>query len=205
MTNEFTNLPRAGGSRGSGPTVRAAALIITARGLLLVRQRRLERTYWLLPGGGVQIRRVARRRAAPRAARGAAPRDRAGRPLALAEAISDDMARYPKHVVHVIVRGDARPTPRRAPRLGDDGPCSKRATSRARRSPGSTLTPPIAPFLERASSAAAADASTSASSGSPARAKRGAFTGVADGRRRRTLAPQAGPSRTSASTPRSAS
>jgi 8-oxo-dGTP diphosphatase len=85
-----------------GPTVRAAALIITAQGLLLVRQQRRDRTYWLLPGGGVRfgesVADALRRELREELALDVLP----GRPLALAEAISDDMTSYPKHVIHVI-------------------------------------------------------------------------------------------------------
>ena len=93
----------AGTRRAAGPTVRAGALILTERGLLLVRQRRQDRDYWLLPGGGVwfgeSIATALRRELLEELGLDVEP----GRPLALAEAISDDMARYPKHVVHVIV------------------------------------------------------------------------------------------------------
>jgi len=88
----------------TGPTVRVGALIITDGGLLLVRQRRLDREYWLLPGGGVRfgesVAEALRRELREELCLEIEP----GRPLAVAEAISDDMTDYPKHVVHVIVQ-----------------------------------------------------------------------------------------------------
>ncbi len=131
----------------SSPTVRAAALIITAEGLLLVRQRRRERTYWLLPGGGVafgeSIAEALRRELREELELAIVP----GRPLALAEAISDDTTRYPKHVVHVICEARLADPESRA-RLGD------RAVLEARYFARETLAeldlrPPVAPFLQR--------------------------------------------------------
>ncbi len=148
MTNEVTQTSHgAGGSRGSGPTVRAAALIITARGLLLVRQRRLDRTYWLLPGGGVRfgesVADALRRELREELRLEIEP----GRPLALVEAISDDMARYPKHVIHVIVQAALKHATAQL-RLGEDPAVLEARYFRREALAGLTLTPPIAPFLE---------------------------------------------------------
>jgi len=131
----------------TGPTLRAAALILTRRGLLLVRQRRLERTYWLLPGGGVQfgetVAGALRRELLEELHLEIVP----GRPLALAEAISDDMARYPKHVVHVIVEARLADDASQ-PRLGgDDAVLEARFVARDEL-PELTLTPPITSFLD---------------------------------------------------------
>ena len=127
--------------------MRAAALVLTPRGLLLVRQRRYERTYWLLPGGGVRfgesVAAALRRELHEELQLDIEP----GRPLALVEAISEDMARYPKHVVHVIVQATLT-EPSAALRLGGDAAVleARFFTRDALRE--LTLRPPIAPFLE---------------------------------------------------------
>ncbi len=137
----------ADGSRGAGPTVRAAALILTDRGLLLVRQQRLDRSYWLLPGGGVKfgesLAEALRRELLEELCLEIEP----GRPLALVEAISGDMARYPKHVVHVVVQAtliDAT-----APvRLGEDPAVLEARYFTREALHGLAVRPPIGPFLE---------------------------------------------------------
>jgi len=127
--------------------VRVAALIVTDRGLLLVRQRRLDRTYWLLPGGGVKfgesLAQALRRELLEELRLEIEP----GRPLALVEAISGDMARYAKHVVHVIVQATLNDAT--APvRLGED-PAVLEARYFTREALHElTVRPSIGPFLE---------------------------------------------------------
>ena len=133
--------------RLAGPTVRVGALIITGDGLLLVRQQRRDREYWLLPGGGVQF---------GESLAGALVRELCeelsleivpGRPLAMAEAISDDMTRYPKHVVHVIMQatlGDAAA----GPRLGGDAAVLESRFFVREAVRELTIRPPITPFLD---------------------------------------------------------
>lgn len=133
--------------RLAGPTVRVGALIITGDGLLLVRQQRRDREYWLLPGGGVQF---------GESLAGALVRELReelsleivpGWPLAMAEAISDDMTRYPKHVVHVIMQatlGDAAA----GPRLGGDAAVLESRFFAREAVRELTIRPPIAPFLD---------------------------------------------------------
>jgi ADP-ribose pyrophosphatase YjhB (NUDIX family) len=126
--------------------VRAAALIIDDRGLLLVRQRRLERTYWLLPGGGVRfgesLADALRRELFEELALDVVP----GRPIAVAEAISTDMAAYPKHVVHVVLEARAARSTA-VGRPSDDAILEMRYVTRAEIA-DLTITPPIAPFLQ---------------------------------------------------------
>jgi ADP-ribose pyrophosphatase YjhB (NUDIX family) len=127
--------------------VRAAALIVTDRRLLLVRQRRQDRTYWLLPGGGVKFgesfAEALRRELLEELCLEIEP----GRPLALVEAISDDMVRYPKHVVHVIVQ--ATLSDATAPvRLGEDPAVLEARYFTREDLHGLTVRPPITPFLE---------------------------------------------------------
>ena len=141
-----------GGRRGDArvaprPTVRVAGLIFRDGRLLLVRQRRLDRDYWLLPGGGVhfgesltvalsrELREELRLDIEP------------GRPVALAEAISDDMAVYPKHVVHVVLAATLVDDSAQ-PRLGGDDAVLEARFFTRHELGALTVTPPITPFLQ---------------------------------------------------------
>ena len=105
---DAANGPTTTPQRPAGPTVRAGALIITDDGLLLVRQRRLgRRATGCCPAAACGSASRSPTRCAASCAKSSCLEIEPGRPLAVAEAISDDMARYPKHVVHVIVRGHA--------------------------------------------------------------------------------------------------
>ena len=126
--------------------MRAAGLIFRAAGLLLVRQRRLDRDYWLLPGGGVHfgesLAAGLRRELREELCLEIEP----GRPLAVAEAISADMAAYPKHVVHVILAATLLDATAR-PRLGgDDAVLEARFFTREKLG-ALSVTPPITAFL----------------------------------------------------------
>jgi ADP-ribose pyrophosphatase YjhB (NUDIX family) len=127
--------------------VRAAALIVTDRRLLLVRQRRQDRTYWLLPGGGVKFGESFAEALRRELLEELCLEIELGRPLALVEAISDDMVRYPKHVVHVIVQ--ATLSDATAPvRLGEDPAVLEARYFTREDLHGLTVRPPITPFLE---------------------------------------------------------
>ena len=126
--------------------MRAAGLIFRDAGLLLVRQRRLDRDYWLLPGGGVHfgesLAAGLRRELREELCLEIEP----GRPLAVAEAISADMAAYPKHVVHVILAATLLDATAR-PRLGgDDAVLEARFFTREKLG-ALTVRPPITAFL----------------------------------------------------------
>ena len=126
--------------------MRAAGLIFRDAGLLLVRQRRLDRDYWLLPGGGVHfgesLAAGLRRELREELCLEIEP----GRPLAVAEAISADMAAYPKHVVHVILAATLLDATAR-PRLGgDDAVLEARFFTREKLG-ALSVTPPITAFL----------------------------------------------------------
>ena len=126
--------------------MRAAGLIFRDAGLLLVRQRRLDRDYWLLPGGGVHfgesLATGLRRELREELCLEIEP----GRPLAVAEAISADMAAYPKHVVHVILAATLLDATAR-PRLGgDDAVLEARFFTREKLG-ALSVTPPITAFL----------------------------------------------------------
>ena len=131
----------------SRPTVRVAGLILRDAGLLLVRQRRLDRDYWLLPGGGVHfgesLTAALRRELREELCLEIDP----GRPVALAEAISDDMAAYPKHVVHVVLAATLVDDTAR-PRLGGDDAVLEARFFRREELDALIVTPPITPFLQ---------------------------------------------------------
>ena len=126
--------------------MRAAGLIFRDAGLLLVRQRRLDRDYWLLPGGGVHfgesLAAGLRRELREELCLEIEP----GRPLALAEAISADMAAYPKHVVHVILAATLLDATAR-PRLGGDDAVLEARFFTHEKLGALTVTPPITAFL----------------------------------------------------------
>ena len=129
------------------PTVRAGGLIFGDAGLLLVRQRRLDRDYWLLPGGGVHfgesLTAALRRELREELCLEIEP----GRPVALAEAISADMAAYPKHVVHVVLAATLVDATARLRLGGDDAVLEARFFTREELG-ALTVTPPITPFLQ---------------------------------------------------------
>ena len=128
------------------PTVRAAALILREGKLLLVRQDRMGESYWLLPGGGVRfgesLHDAVVRELREELALDVVP----GRPVALVEAISDDMTRYPKHVVHVIVAAELA-TADQMPRLGGDKAVLEAGFVAADELRALRVTPPIGEFL----------------------------------------------------------
>ena len=133
--------------RRAGPTVRVAALILGDEGLLLVRQRRGGHSYWLLPGGGLKFGETLAVALGRELLEELGLEIVPGRPLALAEAVSNDMTRYPKHVVHVICEArladpEARVT------LGDHAVLEARFFGPEALA-GLDLRPPIAPFLRR--------------------------------------------------------
>jgi 8-oxo-dGTP diphosphatase len=151
MVNEVTQSSH-GRQRGDvqvapRPTVRAAGLIFGDAGLLLVRQRRLDRDYWLLPGGGVHfgesLTAALRRELREELCLEIEP----GRPVALAEAISADMAAYPNHVVHVVLQATLVDATAR-PRLGGDAAVLEARFFTREELAALAVTPPITPFLQ---------------------------------------------------------
>jgi ADP-ribose pyrophosphatase YjhB (NUDIX family) len=136
-----------GPSGNPGPIVRGAALILGDRGLLLVRQRRLDRSYWLLPGGGVWFGESVAQTLCRELLEELRLEIEPGRPLAFVEAISDDMARYRKHVVHVIVEATLT-DPAAQPRLGGDPAVLEARYFTREELAGLMITPSIAPFLD---------------------------------------------------------
>ncbi len=145
---QSSHLPQSGDARvAPRPTVRAGGLLFRDAGLLLVRQRRLERDYWLLPGGGVHfgesLTAALRREFREELCLDIEP----GRPVALAEAISDDMTAYPKHVVHVVLAARLVDDSAR-PRLGGDAAVLEARFFTREELGALTVTPPVTPFLQ---------------------------------------------------------
>jgi len=132
-----------------GPIVRAGGLCLVSEGLLLVEQRRGEEAYWLLPGGGVRFGEALADSLRREFTEELGLRVTVGRPLALVEAISPDMAAYRKHVVHIVL--EVRPAGGAGSAclaLRDSAVVSARFVPRAEL-PGLDLRPPIADFLDR--------------------------------------------------------
>ena len=87
----------------AGPRIRVAALIVNGGRVLLVRQEKHDRSYWLLPGGGVEegetlvdaLRRELHEEC------GLVPETIRG-PVALVETIPPDDDQHGRHILHMI-------------------------------------------------------------------------------------------------------
>ena len=131
----------------TGPTVRVAALIVRNDAVLLVRQDRGGESYWLLPGGGVAfgetLHDALAREVREELALDVVPQ----RPVALVEAVSDDMTNYPKHVVHIVVLAEPA-DPDQKPALGGDRAVLEARFVTRKGLRGLRVTPPITDFLD---------------------------------------------------------
>ena len=164
------------GAAADGQSSRASGCRRSCAGttvILLCRHEKPGKEYWLLPGGGVELGRVARRRAAPRAARGGGDR----RPDAVRGADRDrrlDLAAARDPARSTSSTSSSRPTSaggrwRRSPpptqrfaATGSSGWASSTRSSCTRRSSGSS--PAGSPATRR---------STSGRSGRPRTCRRG--------------------------------
>ena len=94
----------------SGPRIRVAGLLINGGRVLLVRHEKDGRSYWLLPGGGVeegeQLEEAVRREFAEEC--GLTPRAVHG-PIALAETIPPDGTANGRHILHMIFAIETMP------------------------------------------------------------------------------------------------
>jgi ADP-ribose pyrophosphatase YjhB (NUDIX family) len=130
------------------PRLRVGGLLYRDDSLVLVRHEKDGRTYWLLPGGGVEagetMEQALRRELAEECGLRSMP---AGSPVALAESIAPPRDGSRRHVVHVIF---ALPLPDASTLLPSRDPAVRAVRVVPRTELAELdLRPPIGRFLER--------------------------------------------------------
>jgi ADP-ribose pyrophosphatase YjhB (NUDIX family) len=123
------------------PRLRVSGLLYRGdEAIVLVRHEKGGRTYWLLPGGGVEGGETMA------AALGRELAEEAGAPIALAESIApprDGSRRHVVHVIYAIAMPDAPLLPSADPAVRDVRVVARNELAEL------DLRPPIARFLER--------------------------------------------------------
>jgi ADP-ribose pyrophosphatase YjhB (NUDIX family) len=133
----------------NGPRVRVAALIRRGDSVLLCRQQKGLRSYWLLPGGGVEEGETLEQALARELAEecGLTEVPLVG-PIAIAESIAPAALRPRKHVLHIIYGSDLSQRDLELVASTDDTIRGHRLVPR-RDIETLPLHPPIHRFLER--------------------------------------------------------
>jgi 8-oxo-dGTP diphosphatase len=89
-------------SKSKTPRVRVAVALLGPEGLLLVRHQKKDRSYWLIPGGGLEFGESMREAAHRELLEETGLEVEVGAFLMAAESLAPDRTR---HVVHMVFRG----------------------------------------------------------------------------------------------------